>query len=232
MEKLISKMEKREADLFGIPYRSKLAKLGSPAVEPLIGKLGDASEEMRVNALWVLGRIGDKRAVPAIVDRLGDQEKLVRFEAQSAIGRLKEHAIAPLVEAANDKDEKKREQAIAALGLLGDDMVIPALIAHLDDPVDSVVIQAAISLSLFGETALDLLEKEWKCETASGSGLASRKRSGIHTAVRGLSLKDVEGAYELDVAIFREMAERAIAPVARAIEKIKATKGGDPSLRN
>jgi hypothetical protein len=58
-------------------------------VAPLIAVLGgDASGEVRKNAAWALGQIGDLDAVPALVNAKTDKDTLVAGMAYAALARM------------------------------------------------------------------------------------------------------------------------------------------------
>jgi HEAT repeat protein len=71
---------------------SALAKVGAPAVEPLLGALKDktAPPERRAGVAYALGQIGPmaRAAIPALLDALEDSDLDVRRQASFAISRL------------------------------------------------------------------------------------------------------------------------------------------------
>lgn len=85
----------------------------------------DADYKVRLSAAIALGKLGDRRAVPALVDGLGDSDKSVRLVAAGALGKLVDATVAP--------DERAR--AVAALTQ-----------AAQRDPEDSVRVQAQRSI--------------------------------------------------------------------------------------
>jgi hypothetical protein len=96
-------------------------------VDDLMGRLrGDADYKVRLTAALSLGRLGDRRAIPALVDGLADPDKSVRLVAAGALGKL--------VDAGAPPDQ--RSQVMAALEG-----------AARDDAEDSVRIQAQRSLA-------------------------------------------------------------------------------------
>jgi hypothetical protein len=72
-------------------------------VDDLISKLrGDTDYKVRLSAALNLGKLADRRAVPALVDGLGDADKSVRAVAAGALGKL--------VDAQSDAEERARAQ--------------------------------------------------------------------------------------------------------------------------
>jgi HEAT repeat protein len=80
----------------------------------------DPAYKVRVQAALVLGKLGDRRAVPALTQALHDENETVRGVAASALGQLgEEGARAALEEARGDASAFVRSQAESALARLG-----------------------------------------------------------------------------------------------------------------
>jgi len=63
-----------------------LVDLGEPAVEPLIKCLGSRDAEIRLKAVWALGRINDPRAIRPLIDRIKDSDsRVVRWAGDSLV---------------------------------------------------------------------------------------------------------------------------------------------------
>lgn len=79
----------------------------------------DPSYKVRVQAALILGKLVDKRAVPALVQALKDENESVRGVAATSLGRIGDKAAAnALLEATNDSSEFVRSQAKKALEVL------------------------------------------------------------------------------------------------------------------
>jgi hypothetical protein len=80
----------------------------------------DSSYKVRVQAALILGKLGDKRAVPALVQALRDENETVRGVAATSLGRLGDRAAASalMVASTNDPSEFVRSQAKHALDLV------------------------------------------------------------------------------------------------------------------
>ena len=101
----------------------------------------------------VLGRIGDKRAVPVLTEGLSDPAVETRIYALIALAELQDRSAVPAVmKAAHDDDKDVRKTAIYALGDLKDPSAVPLLESALDDPVADIRFNAALALSRFGDT--------------------------------------------------------------------------------
>lgn len=112
---------------------------GPVELDSLITILKTGKREDRKKAAKMLGRLGNSKAVPALVDALrGDKSEGVREEAAEALGAIGDRdAVEPLVRALNDRDGGVRRDAARALGKLNDPSAIRPLLQALagsDDP--------------------------------------------------------------------------------------------------
>jgi hypothetical protein len=83
------------------------------------GLMQDPSYKVRVQAALVLGKLADKRAVPALIQALKDENESVRGVAATSLGRIGDKSAAnALLEATNDPSEFVRTQAKKALDAL------------------------------------------------------------------------------------------------------------------
>lgn len=80
----------------------------------------DASYKVRVQAALVLGKLADKRAVPALLQALHDENETVRGVAATSLGRIgdREAANALMVASTSDSSEFVRAQARKALDVI------------------------------------------------------------------------------------------------------------------
>ena len=103
------------------------------SVDHLIDALYKKKKQIRLHAATLLGAINNPKAIPALIETLKDNNKLVRREASTALSRMGEPAVEPLIETLDDEDWKVRGAAAWALGNLDDERAIPALEKLLDD---------------------------------------------------------------------------------------------------
>ena len=116
------------------------------ALESLAEVMRAGNEELRYWAADALGKIGDPRAIPALVGALGDEYSAVRMSACVALGDLKARdAVAPLIRVVTGKvpsgkgyrlfipEEvgEVRWMAARALGKIGDATAVDPLIEVL-----------------------------------------------------------------------------------------------------
>ena len=100
----------------------------------------------------VLGKLGDKRAVPVVVDALSDPVVENRIYALIALAELHDPSSVPaVIRATKDDDKDVRTTAVYALGELRDPRALPVLQAGLDDPTADIRFNSALALSRFGD---------------------------------------------------------------------------------
>jgi hypothetical protein len=122
--------EERVFDLF----REK----GGAGVWALARALGDSSVPLRYNAARMLGRLHDRRALPALVRALADEHPNVRLRAAWALGELGDRAAVPelrrLLERTGAEERELRLALGCALALLGERDALPLLAAAQQNP--------------------------------------------------------------------------------------------------
>src|SRR5438552_587962 len=143
-----------------------LARVGVPAIPPLLSRLVDKRWFVVRNALYTLRKIGHASAFPAIVAVLEHPDPRVRLEAvRVAIQVDRGAARAPVLRRVHDPDTAVRRAAISAVGTLGNDGAVPELRKVLlgsgarsedDAEVQLGTIRALASIGT--SAALDVLE--------------------------------------------------------------------------
>ena len=111
-----------------LPRRADTVRQGALALER------DTLE--RVALVRILGDIGDRRAVPALVEQLGHWDPSLREEVAGALGRIgADLAVEPLGKILKDQAEEDpvRIAAAGALAKIGGPAALAALKQHLDD---------------------------------------------------------------------------------------------------
>jgi len=130
----------------------------------LMTALEDPVWRMRSQAAIELGRLGVKKARPALIRHLrSDSEMWVRFMSAGALGSLGgTRAAAALIHALNDQSESPdvRDMAADALGEMGSARALPALLSHLGDRSEKVRRSCAFALGALGDpSAIPELKK-------------------------------------------------------------------------
>jgi HEAT repeat protein len=107
--------------------------------------------EMKRYLALVLGRTGDREALPLLVGALNGEDDRTRIYALWALGILGDpQAREPLTAALTDQDPGIRKTAAFALGELNDPSVVASLRPLLDDAATDVRWNAALSLARLG----------------------------------------------------------------------------------
>jgi len=160
------------------------------AVQPLVDLLHDPHEGVRRAACTTLGRIGDSSVVAPLVEALGDPDPTfqVAGSAASALAEIGGVAVLnSLKEALLNSRGQVRYWAAQALGQLGDDRAVEALIAVLEhDQDDDVRASVAYALGSLGDrraikplvTALDDDSEEvrgWVAGALGAMGAAAER---------------------------------------------------------
>ncbi len=104
-------------------------------VEPLIPLLQDKVKAVREETTAALAAIGDA-AIPSLVDALQHETWLVRLHAVESLGKTRSRqAVEPLLSVMfNDRDSAVREDAVRALGEIGDPRAVEHLITAMREP--------------------------------------------------------------------------------------------------
>ena len=108
---------------------------------------------VRGHAATLLGRLGDPRAIPYLMELRHDPEETVRVDVMTALGKLKaREAESVLIEALSESSWVVRGSAARALGRLGSAGAIPALWNVVDsDPDRWVRLDAIEALVILGD---------------------------------------------------------------------------------
>jgi len=122
-----------------------LGEMRETAVEPLMDALDDSDRFVRIVAAQNLGKIGNKRAIEALISALHrETDPEVRTAVVEGLGYMgSRQAIEPLSLALQDRDERVQVAAARSLGYIGDLRALEPLIHALRD-VDDRVRHAAL----------------------------------------------------------------------------------------
>jgi len=97
-----------------------------------MGVLVDEDEDVRRNAAIALGKIGDLRAIPALIRCLEDSRPGVRFLSAAVLVGMGAPSVAPLVEVLESGSIAARCLAASSLGEIGDERALGPLLFMLD----------------------------------------------------------------------------------------------------
>lgn len=127
-----------------------------------IRNLGNPDIAVRQQAVIKLGKLKDKRAVPALIERLKDEDDNVRALAVRSLGKIKSSkATVPLMGLLNNKRRIIKIEAIKALGEIGDKKAVRPLAKILNSKDAYLCCLAATSLGKLGDNrGLKIVLKE------------------------------------------------------------------------
>ena len=122
-----------------------LVRHGSGTAELLIGQLTAEDLEVRRSAVVALGRIGDSRATPALVEKLSDPA--LAIEAANALARIGDpQAVDGLLKLVGNSDASVRQAAVSALNSVIPPSMSERIIPLLNDP-DPNVRESAVKIA-------------------------------------------------------------------------------------
>jgi HEAT repeat protein/nicotinamide riboside kinase len=129
-----------------------LARIGTPAVGPLIKALTDARPEIRDGAVEALRQVG-KPAIEGLLQALGDERRELRQGVAQALQKLgpgDEQVAEWLMAYLEHEKWEVRGAAVEVLGQIGGESALGALIAALEDESRIVYRKAAEALRTIG----------------------------------------------------------------------------------
>lgn len=132
-------------------------KMPSPlVVDALITVVRERTFSEREEAIRILGKIKDRRAVEPISESAVYSDWMsIRSEAAAALGKMGYHEAVPsLIEALDDFESPVRANAAEALGLLADERAIEPLIKTLQKETGWNIRHMANALVKIGEPAM------------------------------------------------------------------------------
>ena len=125
---------------------------GADSITDLYAILRDrnVNTDVRSAICWILARVSDQRAVPALLGALGDESSKLRAAAARSLGELGGDAnVQPLIAAmVEDEDAEVRLSGAYALGLLGNKQAVEPLVTRLRDANEDPRVRGAIAEAL------------------------------------------------------------------------------------
>ncbi len=135
-----------------------MARVGQKGYDVLLVTLEDKHPEARLYATAALGKLGERKAVPALKKRLNDLDARVRRTAVESLGRIgEEECINPIIMALKDENPDVRRMAIRYVSQFDDPRALEMFITMLGDPVPLVSQEIVKALLVIGNDALDPL---------------------------------------------------------------------------
>ena len=156
------------------------------------------SFKLRLQAANILGQLNDLRAVPPLINALGDEHFAVRGQAAIGLGALGDSAsaVALIDVLTNDKEAWVRKEAAKALGKVRHEKTAPALVEALKDKRWKVRLAAAASLGTVGnsgsvDSLVTVLDNALEAKEVRDAALASltQLREHIDAGTQVMTLK-------------------------------------------
>jgi HEAT repeat protein len=142
----------------------RVAQRGFGVVQALIGILSDFAKPGLSGVAGALGKIGDRRAIPALAQaaKLGDEE--LRIAAVWALAQFHDSEVLPALLSESERPHPIVQSYLAyVLGTFQDSRVVPVLARLSSHPNREVAFQAAIALGETGDReAIPALQKSWR----------------------------------------------------------------------
>ncbi|MEM7346340.1 MAG: HEAT repeat domain-containing protein [Chloroflexota bacterium] len=137
-----------------------IAYLGDDNINPIIeNAYYDSNEKFQISAVFAMGRNGDAKWKPIVLDELSNPNSEIRFEAARSCGELEmNEAVEKLITLiSDDADLEVQEMAIWSLGRIGGSLAREALAACIEGDNESLAVAAEAALE-----ELNLFSGDWE----------------------------------------------------------------------
>lgn len=125
-----------------------LGKIGDlRALSELLDVASGKDLQLASYAIDALGMLGDTRAIPRLIGALQIHDQDLPKAARSALIKIGPPAVLPLIESLRNSEGHWRIHALKALGGIGDPRALDSVQTLLDDPDESVRLNAAQALA-------------------------------------------------------------------------------------
>jgi len=149
--------------------------------------------KLRAAAATALGKIGNARAVEALIQTLKDEEWLVRSSAGSALTKIGKPALGALIQALKNENKDIRAESARALRLIGDTTAIEPLAQALRDEDKNVRRNVVESLGQLGWLPRDDAEKaHYLIAKGDQDGLVALGEKAVEPLIWALGYPDHE----------------------------------------
>ena len=120
------------------------------AFRPAMAALNGTPELVRLRATQALGKIGDQRAIPALLRKFDDEMYDVRYAAEDALVNFGNSSLTPLREAYRRATPRARPHILEALAKLGDESALTLAREYYrnDDPLVRATILKSLTAAL------------------------------------------------------------------------------------
>lgn len=136
-----------------------IEKMGAAAIDPLLISIEEREGTVRKFSAFLLGRLGDPRAVEPLGMALYDLHHEVGKAAAESLAKFGSGGLGPLLEAMHHPEAGIRTNIVRVLGIIQDPRTASALIELLHDPERSIQLLAVQALGgLRDPRALEALQ--------------------------------------------------------------------------
>ncbi|MFH1102593.1 MAG: HEAT repeat domain-containing protein [Pseudomonadota bacterium] len=199
-----------------------LAKIGSPAIMPLILLLDEKEEDIVRLAVISLGKIGQEEGVKPLIGKLAGSEPLTRRLTIEALVKTGRPSVIPLIEEIKFGGEAIQEECMKALASIGAPSVLP-LIGELKGTDTRFRIIASDILSDIGAASVTPLIEAMRDESseiqdAAGEILAKIGSPAVLSLIAGLKEVESPMAVRCASALGNIRDERAVEPLLEAMK--------------
>ncbi len=135
-----------------------MSRIGQKGSDVLISSLNEKHVESRLHAAVALGKLYERKAIPALSKCLSDIDARVRRAAVESLGRIGEQeCINPIIMGLKDDDANVRRTAIRYVSQFNDPRALELFIPMLGDSVPVVAQEVVKAILIIGTDALDAL---------------------------------------------------------------------------
>jgi HEAT repeat protein len=131
-------------------------------VQKFVEALRSANANEREEAARRLGQLGDRDAIPALIEALSDTAMSVTVASMESLAKIGEPAVDPLLAKLDHPDSSLRYAVVEVLGDIGDARAADGLMMRLDDPQDDVQAGAADALERIGTGEALAAARRWR----------------------------------------------------------------------
>jgi HEAT repeat protein len=188
--------------------------IGAPAIAPLLQRLADDSRDVRLHAIALLGRLGDRRATGALVDMLRSHDTETVKASLGALASIADpHAVDAVIPLFGHPDFMVRQGALAAVRAAGDERLGDRVRPAFRDPAAHV---RECAVRVAGYFRLD------DCLADIVAALGDPDEDVRRAAIEQLPAIDAAGSTERLIEAMRSESARNRAAAAHALRQIAA----------
>jgi HEAT repeat protein len=197
-------------------------------VETLIKALRDENLKVRERVVYVLGQIGDERAVDGLIQAMGDDQ--INIVAATLFREIDASvSLEPLIKSLKSPDVNRRKGAVCALGNTGGTRAIEALVDALEDEDEGVRAWFPIAFRELGtEGSIEPLIEALRTKDVNGRSAAAQSLAEIPDS---RSIEPLTQALHDEDDLVRMFAESSLETIKGALEETEHDVGRQELLQ-